>query len=120
MGNYSAGTAIFISVILGAILSLFLDGIFTLFVIGFTATYLTRLEDQNYLIGVIASLALEMLIFLYGLVNIPDLPYTLPAGLDLFNSALGFVMLCGMSILLGGLGGYLATIVSKFRVVDKS
>ncbi|MCK9152426.1 hypothetical protein [Methanobacterium alcaliphilum] len=118
MGNYSAGTAIFISVILGVILSLFLDGIFTLFVIGFIATYITNIEDQNYLIGVIAALTLEMIIFIYGLFNVPDLPYTLPANLDLFNSALGFVILCGVSILLGGLGGYLATTVSKYKIRD--
>ena len=118
MANYQAGTAVFISVIAGLILSIFFDGVFTLAFTGFMATYITTKEEQSTSVGVIASLTLGILIFIYGLVAGPEIPYEVSSivSLDLFSFSVGFIIVCLLSVSLGALGGFIATKVSNYKI----
>lgn len=118
MSDYSAGSAIFISVIIGFLISVFFDGIFAIVVTGFTATYLTRAGERYTIIGVIASLILGVLIFfLNGIFRSPDMPYKIASvvQVDLGSFITGFVILCLLSMALGALSGFIAVKAAKSK-----
>ncbi|MDR0912408.1 MAG: hypothetical protein LBM96_07410 [Methanobrevibacter sp.] len=110
MAEYSEGSAIFISLIIGFILSFLFDNIFVIVLIGFLATYMVSVEEKNYLIGVIVALIFETLNFAVGMVLTPNIPTYIyeQIGLDPFNLILGFIVSLLISGFLGFIGGFLA------------
>lgn len=119
MAKYNIETAVLISVILGLML-LFLfgiSGIFSIIIMGFTATYLTVSTQRSFKVGGIAGVILCILIFIFGFFaspQIPDLPdlsgskmISLELG-GLFNLILGFILLIIIGVLFGSIGGSIA------------
>lgn len=119
MADYSSGSAVFISLIVGIILSLFLDGIFTLAFTGFLATFLTHDEEKSAAVGVIASLILGVFIFTYGFVLTPELPYRILnyVNFNFSDFIAGLILVCLISISLGAVGGFVANKVSNFKEI---
>ena len=119
MSDYSAGSAVFISVIVGFIISVFFDGIFAIVVTGFMATYITRSEERHTIVGATASLVLGVLIFfLYGIFGGPEMPYRIASlvSVDLGSFITGFIILCLLSIGLGALSGFIASKAARNKV----
>lgn len=118
MAKFSMETAIFISFIVGIILPLVgLGGIFSLVVMGFIATYLTKPENTSYKIGGIATGIFSVFFFFFGFITPPTLPYVLPNPLTLgivvpFSGLLNLFLSLIVSVIIYGvfglLGGYLA------------
>lgn len=117
MADYSSSSAIFISVISGIILYLFFDGIFILTLTGFLATYLTSYEQRTISMGIIASLVLGLLHFTYGLFLTPELPLRVLSSIsfDFSGFLMGLMVVTVISILLGALGGFVATKVASYN-----
>ncbi len=117
MTDYSSSLAIFLSIITGIILYFFFDGVFILTLTGFLATYLTNHEERTVAVGIIASLLLGVLYFSYGLILTPEIPLQVLNTITFdFNSFLmGFVLIALISILLGALGGYVATKIIGYK-----
>lgn len=121
MGDSDSITAIFMSVLLGIILSLFFDGVFILALVGFMATYLTKPSQRSVLVGIIAALLVGFWKFLYGLVFAdPQLPseISMLVGVDIIGFVSGFIVICLISVLLGTIGGYVATKVARDEYGD--
>jgi hypothetical protein len=118
--------AIGISFLLGLILPLIgLGGVFSLFVMGFVATFLTKEEITSAKVGAIATGIFCIIFFFYGFLTPPTLPYILPNPLTLgilvalsgvFNLVLSLIasliIYCGFGLL----GGYIAM---KFFIQEK-
>ncbi|MDZ4171030.1 MAG: hypothetical protein U1C19_02600 [Methanobacteriaceae archaeon] len=115
MSDYSAGSAIFMSIIVGLILSIFFDSIFAIMVAGFMATYITRPEERHTIIGIITSLIVGVFIFLYGMINGPEMPYRISSlvEVDPGSFIIGFTLICLFSVALGALSGYIASKTAK-------
>lgn len=107
---YSESGAIIVSLILGAILTLLFDNIFVIAIVGFIATYIVKKENKSYIVGVVAALIFEILNFVIGLVLVPRIPdyIFVKIGFDFSNFIIGFIISCGIAIVLGFFGGYLA------------
>jgi hypothetical protein len=118
MANFSIESAIIISFIIGLILPhVGIGGIFSLVVMGFIATYLTKPEQTSAKVGAIATGVFCIFFFFFGFLTPPTLPYVLPNPLTLgllvpisgiFTLILGLIV---SLIIYGGfgfLGGYLA------------
>lgn len=115
MGDYDSGTAIFLSIIVGFIMLFFIDGLFVYTFTGFLAAYLTRAERRSAGGGAAASLILAVISFSSGMIFGPQMPGRI-AGLaapDIFSFTTGLVIIGCLSLLLGGIGGYIA--VKAFR-----
>ncbi|PKL67386.1 MAG: hypothetical protein CVV28_05855 [Methanobacteriales archaeon HGW-Methanobacteriales-1] len=116
MSDYSAGSAVFISIIIGFIISIFFDVIFAVATTGFIATYLTRAEERYTIIGAIAALILGVLVFfLNGIFLGPEMPYKISSlvSIDLGSFITGFIILCLLSFSLGALTGFIASKAAK-------
>jgi hypothetical protein len=116
MADSEAVTAILISAILGIILSVIFDGVFILALVGFMATYLTKPSQRHILVGIVASLLVGFWIFLYGLLFAnPPIPSEISVliGVDIVGFMIGFMVICTISIILGTIGSYVATLVSR-------
>jgi hypothetical protein len=116
MSDYSAGSAVFISIIIGFIISVFFDGIFAIAVTGFMATYLTRAEERHTIVGAVAALVLGVLVFfLNGIFRSPEMPYKVSSlvTIDLGSFITGFIILCLLSFGLGALTGFIASKAAK-------
>lgn len=128
MAKLGIEAATAISVILGVILLsiLGISGIFTLLILGFVATYLTKPNERTYKSGGIAGIILALLIFIYGLFISPILPITPPSlSLDiminlqlsgLFNLVLGLIFSVLICYLFGSLGGLTAQKILKKKI----
>ena len=118
--------AIGISFILGLILPLVgLGGVFSLFVMGFVATFLTKEEITSAKIGAIATGIFCIIFFFYGFLTPPTLPYVLPNPLTLgifvalsgvFNLILSLISSLIIYCAFGLLGGYIAM---KFFIQER-
>ncbi len=122
MGDYEAGTATFISVIIGIFMFIFFDGVFVSVFTGFLATYLTKEENRSPIIGAIASLILILLFSVYGMISGPEIPSYIISmlGFDSSSFILGFTFMCFLSCCLGFLGGFIASKVSRERIKSTS
>lgn len=120
MGDSNSITAIFMSVLLGIILSLFFDGVFILALVGFMATYLTKPSQRSVVVGIMAALLVGFWKFLYGLVFAPEIPSEISqlVGVDIIGFIYGFIVICLISTLLGTIGGYVATKVARDEYTD--
>ena len=110
MAEYSGTSAIIISLILGAILTLLFDNVFVITFIGFIATYMVNKKDKSYLVGVGASLIFAVLNFLIGMIMVPNIPSSIAEQIsfDPNNFFIGFLVTCTISVFLGFLGGFIA------------
>lgn len=118
MANYSMETAIFISFLAGIILPfIHLGGVFSLVVMGFIATYLTKPEKTSYVVGGIATGIFSVFFFFFGFITPPTIPYVLPNPLTLgigvafsgfFNLFLSLIVSIIIYGVFGLLGGYIA------------
>ena len=118
MANFSIETSIVISFILGLILPLVgLGGVFSIFVMGFVATYLTKPEQTSAKVGGIATSVFSVFFFFYGFLTAPTLPYVLPSPLTLgllvplsglFNLVFGLIVSLVIYGGIGLFGGYVA------------
>ncbi|MBU4535032.1 MAG: hypothetical protein KKF16_04220 [Euryarchaeota archaeon] len=115
MANQSSTFAVFMSILAGIILLIFLDAIFTFTFTGFLATYLTNYEERSTAVGLIASLILGVLFFSYGFIVNPELPSRVSGlvNFDFGGFLVGLVLICLLSMALGALGGYIATKVTR-------
>ena len=110
--------AIGISFILGLILPLVgLGGVFSLVVMGFVATFLTKEEITSAKVGAIATGIFCIFFFFYAFLTGPTLPYVLPNPLTLgvfvalggvFNLILSLIVSLIIYGVFGLLGGYIA------------
>jgi len=126
MDKFNIEIAILISFILGLILPLIgLGGVFSLVVMGFVATYLTRSEYTSAKVGAIATGVFSLFFFFYGFLTPPTLPYVLPNPLSLgiiitFSGIFNLILSLIVSLIIYGgfglLGGYLAV---KFFIEKK-
>ena len=116
MGDYEAGTATFIGIILGIVMFLFFGGVFIFVFVGFIATYLTRERDRSSSVGAIATLILAIILFIYRMIKGPEMPYWISSmlGVDMFSFVVGFLLTCFLAVCLGGLGGFLAVKASQW------
>lgn len=114
MGDYEAGTATFISIILGIVMFIFFEGVFIFVFVGFIATYLTREEDRSSSVGAVATLILAVILFIYNMIMGPEMPYWISSmlGVDMFSFFAGFLLTCFLAVCLGGLGGFVAVKIS--------
>ena len=118
--------AIGISFLLGLILpSIGLGGVFSLVVMGFVATFLTKEEITSTMVGGIATGIFCVIFFFYGFLTTPTLPYVLPNPLTLgifvalggvFNLILSLIVSLIIYCAFGLLGGFIAM---KFFVQEK-
>ena len=118
--------AIGISFVLGLILPLVgLGGVFSLFVMGFVATFLTKEEITSSKIGAIATGIFCIIFFFYGFLTPPTLPYVLPNPLTLgifvaLSGVLNLILSLIVSLIIycafGLLGGYIAM---KFFIQER-
>ena len=118
--------AIGISFVLGLILPLVgLGGVFSLFVMGFVATFLTKEEITSAKVGAIATGIFCIIFFFYGFLTPPTLPYILPNPLTLgifvalsglFNLILSLIVSLIIYCAFGLLGGYIAM---KFFIQER-
>lgn len=118
MANFSIETAIGISFILGLILPLVgLGGVISLVIMGFVATYITKLEQTSAKVGGIATGVFCVFFFFFGFLTPPTVPYVLPNPLSLgvvvaFSGILNLIFSLIVSLVIYGafglLGGYLA------------
>jgi len=126
MDKFNIEIAILISFILGLILPLVgLGGVFSLVVMGFVATYLTRPEYTSAKVGAIATGVFCLFFFFFGFLTPPTLPYVLPNPLSLgfiitFSGIFNLILSLIVSLIIYGgfglLGGYLAV---KFFIEKK-
>ena len=126
MEKINVEIAIGISFILGLILPLIgLGGVFSLFVMGFVATFLTKEEITSAKIGAIATGIFCIIFFFYGFLTPPTLPYVLPNPLTLgifvalsgvFNLFLSLIVSLIIYCGFGLLGGYIAM---KFFIQER-
>lgn len=118
MANFSVETAIVISFILGLALPVIhLGGVFSIFIMGFAATYLTKTENTSAMVGGIAAIVFGVFFFFFGFLTGPTLPYTLPSPLalgilvpltGLFYLLMGLIVSIIIYGVIGMLGGYIA------------
>jgi hypothetical protein len=118
--------AIGISFLLGLILpAIGLGGVFSLFVMGFVATFLTKEEITSAMVGGIATGIFCVVFFFYGFLTTPTLPYVLPNPLTLgifvalsgvFNLILSLIVSLIIYCGFGLLGGFIAM---KFFIQEK-
>lgn len=110
MAEYSEFSAIFLSLVLGAILTLLFDNIFVIAFVGFISTYVVNKENKSYFVGIEAGLIFGVLNFLIGLILVPDIPQSIAEqiGFDPLNFFIGFLVTCIISGLLGFIGGFVA------------
>ena len=118
--------AIGISFLLGLILpSIGLGGVFSLVVMGFVATFLTKEEITSAMVGCIATGIFCVIFFFYGFLTPPTLPYVLPNPLTLgifvalggvFNLILSLIVSLIIYCAFGLLGGFIAM---KFFIQER-
>jgi hypothetical protein len=108
--EFGETSAIFISLILGGMLTLLFDNVFVLTFIGFISTYMVRKESKTFMIGIVAALLFAILNFFGGLVLYPNIPSDIAQniGFDLPNFIIGFLVTCFLAGILGFLGGFVA------------
>ncbi|KZX15788.1 hypothetical protein MBCUT_12910 [Methanobrevibacter cuticularis] len=107
---YGISTSIIVSLVIGAILTLFFDNIFIITIVGFIATYMVEKENKTYLIGIMAALIFEILNFMIGMIMSPRIPEYIASnlGFDFQNFLIGFIVSCVIAIILGFFGGFVA------------
>jgi hypothetical protein len=102
-----------------------LGGVFSLFVMGFVATFLTKEEITSAKVGAIATGIFCIIFFFYGFLTPPTLPYVLPNPLTLgifvalsglFNLILSLIVSLIIYCAFGLLGGYIAM---KFFIQER-
>ncbi|ADP77420.1 conserved hypothetical protein [Methanothermus fervidus DSM 2088] len=113
MKKYDTGTAIFTALIIGIVFSFLFDKIFVLIIVGFLSTYLSK--EKNSGIGATASLCLGMIYFFFHLIQIPEVPDWISRSLgpDFLTFSLSFMLICLLSMFLGGIGGFIGSSVRK-------
>ncbi len=123
MAKYTMGESIIISIIIGSILLYLLgiSGVFSLFIIGFIATYLTVESERSYKVGGIAGAFLGIILFIFSFLTPPDLPYDLDFSVSLamggiITLGLGFILLILICYVFGSLGGLFAEKMLKKRI----
>lgn len=115
MAKYTMGESIIISIVIGSVLLYLLgiNGVFSLIIIGFIATYLTIENQRSYKVGGIAGGVLGIMLFIFSFFTPPDLPYNLDfsAGFALggiLTLGIGFILSMLICYIFGSLGGLLA------------
>ena len=126
MQKINVEIAIGISFLLGLILpAIGLGGVFSLFVMGFVATFLTKEEITSAMVGGIATGIFCVIFFFYGFLTPPTLPYVLPNPLTLgifvalggvFNLILSLIVSLIIYCGFGLLGGFIAM---RFFIQEK-
>ena len=110
--------AIIVSLILGLVLPLIgLGGVFSIVVMGFVATFLTKEEITSAKIGALAAGIFGTFFFFFAFITTPTLPYILPNPLSLgilvaFSGILNLILSLVVTLIIYGgfgfLGGYIA------------
>ncbi len=126
MQKINVEIAIGISFLLGLILpAIGLGGVFSLVVMGFVATFLTKEEITSVMVGGIATGIFCVIFFFYGFLTPPTLPYVLPNPLTLgifvalggvFNLILSLIVSLIIYCAFGLLGGFIAM---RFFIQEK-
>ena len=128
MVRLGIGASVLVSALLGIIcLSIFrIDGMFTLIILGFTATCLTAPHERSYKAGGIAGIFLGFLVSVYGLfispvmpLTPPNLPQSMISSLELsgiFTLILGLIFFMVICFIFGSLGGLIAQKIFKKKI----
>lgn len=115
MPPYHESKAIWVSLIIGVILSFLFDGIFILFLMGFLSVYIVVDESKDMFFGIKTALIYGILnFFIRALMPVAMPSYIGDIAFDFFNALIGFIIVCLLSVALGGIGGFFASKTSDY------